>query len=388
MKVVHVTSSLDPRRGGPVSALVGLAAAQNASGLEVTILVNQAPHSIERDRLATDGVKFVDLAPPLSLLRPQKTALQVLAAHIERADIVHIHGLWEEPQHSAAVLACRFKKPYLIRPCGMLDPWCFAQKRWKKQVYYWWRQKADLEGAAALHFTSEMERKGTSGWQLKAPTLVEPNGVALEKFAALPAAEVFAQQYPLANGRRTIVFVGRIFPIKGLDLLIPAFAKAQVENTVLCILGPDEDDYQRTVEQLAQQHGVADKLLFTGLLSGETLRSALVGADLLVLPSYHENFGNAVIEALACGTPVIVSDQVGLSSEIEQAAVGAVVPLDVDILAREITRWMSDSALREAAAQRARAFVWERYDWNQIAARWNEHYLRLGDDCDNAPSES
>ena len=376
MKILHVTSNLDPRRGGPVSALVGLARAQAAMGEEVCVLVNQAAHSIERNDLEKSGVSFVDLAPPLSLVRPQKTTLQVLAAQIERADIVHIHGLWEQPQHSAAALARQYRRPYLIRPCGMLDAWCLNQKRWKKRFYYAWRQKTDLNGASALHFTGEMERQGALPLQLRAGAIVEPNGVDLTKFD-LPCAELFAQTYLPTADQRTMVFVGRVHPIKGLDLLIPAFAQAKLDDTVLCIVGPDEDNHQATIEALAQQCGVADKVIFTGLLPGEMLRSALAGADLFVLPSYHENFGNAVVEALACGTPVIVSDKVGLCSEIEQAAVGAVVSLKIDALAREITRWMSDNELREAASQRARAFVWERYDWNQIAGRWQEHYQRL-----------
>ncbi len=113
------------------------------------------------------------------------------------------------------------------------------------------------------------------------------------------------------------------------------------------------------------------------MLPGEMLRSALAGADLFVLPSYHENFGNAVVEALACGTPVIVSDQVGIGSEIENAGVGAVVALGIEALAREISRWMSDNKLRESAANRARDFVWQHYDWNEIAARWHEHYQKM-----------
>ncbi len=377
MKVLHVTSNLDPRRGGPVSALIGLAHAQTKVGLQVSVVVNRAEKSVERSELEDSSVCFIDLAPPLAMLYSQSTSLQVLAGQIQCADIVHIHGLWEEPQHSAVVLARKYNKPYLIRPCGMLDAWCLNQKRWKKQLYYEWRQKSDLNGAAALHFTGEMERQGALPLKLKTSAIIEPNGVDLEKFEALPSAKLFAQTHLPVNARRTIVFIGRIHPIKGLDLLIPAFAKANLADTILCVLGPDEGKYQAVVEQLSRQCGIADKVLFTGILSGELIRSALVEADLFVLPSYHENFGNAVIEALACGTPVIVSDQVGLSSEIQQAEVGAVVPLDIDILGREISRWMSDSKLRGTAAQRARPFVWERYDWNQIAARWKTHYCQL-----------
>ena len=377
MKVLHVTSNLGPHRGGPVSALIGLARAQAKVGMEVSIVVNRSAESVERGELENLGVRFVDLAPPLSTLRPEPKALQVLAAQIERAAVVHIHGVWEEPQHSAAVLARQLATPYLIRPCGMLDPWCLAQKRWKKKLYYQWRQKTDLNGAAALHFTSRAERDGTTALKLTSRALVEPNGLDLEKFQHLPADQLFRQQHLKNTTRKYLIFAGRLHPKKGLDILIPAFARSNLDGCLLCVAGPDENDYRAVVESSVRSHGIENKVVFTGMLRDEMLLSALSGAELFVLSSYQENFGNAVIEALACGTPVIISDQVNIHPEIASAQVGAVVPLDVDILAREITRWMSDDKLRDAAAQRARPFVWERYDWNQIAARWKEHYRKL-----------
>jgi glycosyltransferase involved in cell wall biosynthesis len=105
--------------------------------------------------------------------------------------------------------------------------------------------------------------------------------------------------------------------------------------------------------------------------------AALRDADLFVLPSYSENFGIAVVEALAAGTPVVVSDQVALHGEIAAGGVGGVVPLDVERLAAEIERWLGDKALRESARARSRALVWQKFDWNQIARRWKSHYARL-----------
>lgn len=374
MKVLHVTSNLDPQRGGPVSALVGLASAQAKIGIEVSIVVNQNEASVERAPLQTLGVRFVDLTPPLGLLRARPEALQVLAAEIERADIVHIHGVWEEPQHSAALLARQQRTPYLIRPCGMLDPWSLRQKRWKKKLYYAWQQKADLNGAAALHFTSRAECEGTAALGLKSRAIVEPNGLELEKFQQLPSPRLFRAQHLKNDSRKYLIFAGRLHPKKGLDILIPALARANLDNCVLCVAGPDENQYQTVVESLVASHDLENRVVFTGMLRDEMLQSALCGAEIFVLSSYQENFGNAVIEALACGTPVMVSDQVNIYPEIVRAEVGAVVPLNVELWAREMARWVGDDELRNAAEQRARPFVWERYDWNEIAARWQKHY--------------
>ena len=126
------------------------------------------------------------------------------------------------------------------------------------------------------------------------------------------------------------------------------------------------------------EHGVPpDRVIFTGMLRGRERVEALVDADLFVLPSYQENFGIAVIESLAAGTPVVISDQVNICNEIRAAGVGGVVPTQVEPLAPEIARWMSDERLRSDASRRAIPFVRERYDWNQIARRWVEHYETL-----------
>jgi glycosyltransferase involved in cell wall biosynthesis len=143
---------------------------------------------------------------------------------------------------------------------------------------------------------------------------------------------------------------------------------------VLVLAGPDEAGYRQRVEEMIDRHGLGDRVIFTGLLDATQRLEALADADLFVLPSYQENFGIAVAEALAAGVPVIISDQVNLHPEITAAQVGAVVPAQVEPLAMELRRWLEDSALRRAAAGRAVVLAKSRFDWEQIASRWLEHY--------------
>lgn len=386
MKVLHVISSLDPRAGGPVSALLGLATAQAQCGLEVSVLANdqtpnhEAPnHAVSpvAARLQEQGVRVHLLRPSLGLLRATPTATAILAQTVAAAEVLHIHGLWLALPHAAAQAARRARVPYIFRPCGMLDPWSLAQSRWKKRIFLLVRARRDLNRAASLHFTTPSEADLTAPLHLKAPALIEPNGVDLAEFETLPAPGSFRAHYPQLGARPFVLFLSRVHPKKGLDLLIPAFAAAQLSDAMLIIAGPEEEGYRTCVEALVAKHKLQNRVIFTGMLQGRAKVAAFADADLFVLPSYQENFGNVVVESLAAGTPVVISDQVNIHSQITAAGVGAVVPTETGALAREIQRWMSDEAVRCAAAARARPLVRAHYDWRQIGARWAAHYTRL-----------
>jgi glycosyltransferase involved in cell wall biosynthesis len=172
-----------------------------------------------------------------------------------------------------------------------------------------------------------------------------------------------------------ILFLGRVHYGKGLEVLVPALAKMRRKDAMLVVAGPDPTGYRATIESLGRES--LERIIFTGMIGGEERLAALRDADVLALPSFHENFGLAVVESLAAGTPVVISDQVYLHPEISRAGVGAVVPLDADALARELDRWLDDEALRRDAASKAAAFVRERYDWDTIARRWVGHYAKL-----------
>ena len=192
-----------------------------------------------------------------------------------------------------------------------------------------------------------------------------------------PQRGTFRAKFPQLADRPIVLFLGRIHYKKGFDLLIPAFAKIADAQAMLVIAGPDSEGYRSEIQKMIDQHGLGQRVLFTGMLRGAQRIEALVDADLFVLPSYQENFGIAVIEALAAGCPVLISDQVNICHEVAAEHVGAVVPTKVEPLTQELDRWLADATLRQNAAERGPAFVRREFDWNRIAARWAKHYEAL-----------
>lgn len=379
MRVCHFISGLDPINGGPAVAMAGLAPAQVRAGLDVTVAATWVDRSGEEaaERMRGAGVNVRLLGPCRNPMSRHPDLPRFVDELMAGCDVVHIHALFEEIQHQAARAAQRRRVPYVVRPCGMLDPWSLSQGRWKKKLYLAMRLRRNLNRAAALHFTAGLERDLTKPLKLKAAALVEPNGVNLQEFQLLPPTGTFRGRFPELAGKKVVLFLSRIHPKKGLDLLIPAFARADVPGAVLVIAGPDAEGYGPTVRKMIAESGAADRIVMVGPQYGADRVAALSDADVFVLPSYSENFGIAVVEALAAGRPVIISDQVNIHEEITAAGVGMVISLNVDRLAGELKRWLGDEGLRRSASEKARPFVWGTYDWDQIARHWVGHYERI-----------
>ena len=377
MRILHAISGIDPRNGGPTNALIGFASAQRRAGLDVRVISTwrerDAFRSAERLEALGVGVRMVGQA--YGKLSRHPALEQNLVAEISTADVVHIHAMWEQMQYVAGRVAQRLNKPYVCTPHGMLDPWNMKKSRLAKQIFLALRMKKNLQNASLLHFTTTIEQQAVARFNLRPPSIVEPLGLDASEYADLPPAGEFRRRHAKLGDRPIILFLGRVHYGKGLELLIPALARMQGRDAMLVVAGPDADGYSATVNKLAPS--VLDRVLYTGMVAGREKLAALVDADLLCLPSYHENFGLAVIESLACGTPVVISDQVNLHPDVSAAGVGGVVRLEVDALAGELDRWLQDRALRDAAAARAPAFVRQRYDWNEIARRWVDHYAKL-----------
>jgi glycosyltransferase involved in cell wall biosynthesis len=377
--VLHVISTLDLAGGGPPAALAGLTRAQVKAGLKVSVVSSWTgrTHPVLAEQLREAGIDVTLVGPTFGRLQQHPRMHATMDRLVAAADIVHIHALWEEVQHQAARAAQRHGKPYLIRPCGMLDPWSLRQSRLKKKIYMAWRLRQNLQRATAIHFTSQTEAELTAPLALGAPPIIEPNGVSLSEFEELPPPGAFRSRYPQLDGKRMVLFLSRIHHKKGLDLLIPAFAQANVKDAVLVLAGPDHDGYGLTLRSEIVRLGIEDRVIWTGMLYGRDRVAAFADADLFCLPSYQENFGIAVVEALAAGTPVVISDQVNIWQEIQSAAVGGVVPMQTDALAAELQRWLQDASLRNAAAAKAAGFVRDRFDWQEIANRWVGRYAEL-----------
>ena len=230
-----------------------------------------------------------------------------------------------------------------------------------------------LREAAAIHCTTEMERSSTGALVDRVPVITEPNGVSLDDFRIVPDGAGFRSRHGL-NDRPVIGILGRVHPGKGLECLIPSLARMRRRDAVLVVAGPDSGGFQAHMEKLATHHGVRDRVIFMGMIHGLAKVEMLAGCDVMAFPSEHENFGIAVVEAMAAGCPVIVSDQVGIGSAVLQAGCGAVVPIDRDAVATELDSWIVDRQRRRDAGERGRAFATVAYDWDRIADRWKQHY--------------
>ncbi|MGH9957479.1 MAG: glycosyltransferase, partial [Pyrinomonadaceae bacterium] len=322
------------------------------------------------------GIEVVAIGPCIGPLSWHPGIGSPLKNVIQEADVVHVHAVWEQVQHEASVTAFREGVPYVITPHGMLDPWSLGQKSVKKKLYMAWRLRRNLDRAASIHFLSDVERDLTEPLGLKAAKIVEPNGVELAEFDPLPPANTFRARYQLGD-RPIVLFMGRLHPKKGLDLLIPAFAQAAPKEAALVIAGPGSREYVEKVHALIHHNGLGERTLLPGMLYGQDRIAALTDADLFVLPSYQEAAPIAVIESLAAGTPVVISDRINICDQIANAAVGGVVTPNIPALSKELSNWLGDADRRQRASLKARAFVSEHYDWNRIARCWIDHYGRL-----------
>ena len=379
--VLHVIPGLDPTQGGTVAALMSMAVFQARQGMRVTVAsMFTAEHPPPRDvegRLRDAGVDVRFIGPARGPLLWHRELSRTLTPLVAAADVVHAHGVWEEIQHRAAALARRQGVPYVVSPHGMLDPFNLSKKWLKKRLYLAWRLRRTLAHAAAIHFTDEVERDVAARVTAGPPTIVEPCGIDLSEFSRVPPRGTFRSKYPQVGDRPMVLFMGRLHPKKAPGVLIEAFAQLPTKEPVLVMAGPDEEGHRATLEAAVRRLGLADRTVFTGMLRGEDRVAALAEADLFALFSHQENFGLAVVEALACGTPALISDGVNIHRKITEAGVGAVAHVRPDEVASLLEKWLKDADMRRAAASRARRFVEQHYDAAAIAEHWTRHYASL-----------
>ena len=301
-----------------------------------------------------------------------------------RPDLVHIHGIWS-PALAKRWLFWRLRNvPCVVSTHGMLEPWALAHKALKKKVAWYIYQRFILERVAALHATSVREADNLRQLGLKVPILTIPWGVAMAGTSNIEHRTANIEGQIIGDGVReatdneqpikTALFVGRIYPVKGLSLLVEAWAKIRPSGWKMKIVGPDEAGHRAEVETLIRESKLKGDFEFTGTLEGEALRKAYDDANLFILPSHTENFGMVVGEALAQGLPVVTTH--GAPWELLAAErCGWWVPVSVEGLAAAL-----DDATRKspeeliAMGERGRAVVAERFAWDRIAGEFIDCY--------------
>jgi len=381
LRVVHIISGLDWTDGGPTTALLALATALARLPIEVTVVATPRSSGCMPvvEELRAKGVRVQLIGRRGWRFGGVQKLRDILTQEITRANVVHIHALWEEVQYQAIRIARLYRRSFIVRPCGLLEPWSMSQNRLKKRLYFELRLRGHLNAAAAIHFATPLEKAGARSLRLQAPAVVEANGIDFEEFVELPTPGDFRRRLGVSDETPIALFLGRLHPKKGLELLITAFADVALPNAVLAIVGTGDTSYEQELRRVAAACDLGDRVKFVGFLQGRDRVAAYADATVFVLPSYSENFGNVVIESLAAGTPVIVSDRVNVHPKISSAKVGGVVSPTVKELSAELNIWLSDAAKRELAIANARAFLVP-YSVNKIADNWLQRYRELNQD--------
>lgn len=296
----------------------------------------------------------------LALGLPARSALLVVI-HQARPDIIHSNGLWGAVNHWASRTARNFSIPLVIQPHGMLAPWALSHRAWKKNLAMALYQKRDLESAKLFVATSIAEYENIRRLGFRQPIAVVPNGIDLAV-----SRTIGSHREGIGENPRLVLFLGRIHPVKGLLNLVRAWGQLVPEGWRLCLAGPDQGGHLAEVMALARKLEIDHLVDYVGELDGADKSSLYNRADLFVLPSFTENFGVVVAEALAHGVPVIASKGTPWA-ELEEHNCGWWVDIGVEPLAKalkEATDLTPEE--RHAMGQRGRRLVAQNYSWDKI----------------------
>lgn len=374
MKIVHVITSMDPDKGGPQAVVMRLAAAQADLGHDVHVVSQADRQTIARmtalGRLIPGfGRINWHLLPPPGRVEAIlcRKARALLSRVLADARQLHLHGVWEPILAAAATIARRIGLSYCVCPAGMLDTWSLAQKRWKKKLALALGCRKMLDRAAFIHALNRDEADLMRPVGLHTPAEIIPNGVFVEEFEQLPSPEPFLALIARPPGRRYVLFLSRLHYKKGLDLLAQAFRHVAEEcpDVDLVVAGPD-DGAEDEFRVLVRRFGLEKRVLMVGPLYGETKLQALVAAACFCLPSRQEGFSIAITEALACGTPVVITHACHFP-EVGLAGAGAVVALDPADIAGGMIEILKDRGMAETMGRNGRQLVFENYTWPRIA---------------------
>ena len=347
MRLLHVVHTLNPDRGGPSESVRMFVRAHQRAGNEVEVATLDGT----TDGPACDGYRSL-LDCPVHPNGPGKSNYgfsprlpEWLAANRQRFDGAIVNGVWQ--YHGvAARKTLAGHKPFVVFAHGMLDPYFkdrYPLKHLKKLVYWTLQERRNLNAAKAVCFTSEEELRVAAGGFpfVHFRRVVVPYGTMGPSGDPEALKQAFFAVYPALRGQKYLLFLGRIHPKKGCDLLLEAFAKTANPDLHLVIAGPDETGWGAELKGQAARLGIASRITWTGMLRGDAKWGAFYASEAFILPSHQENFGIAVADALACGVIPLISDKVNIAPQVAADGAALMEPDTLDGTLRLITRFQS-----------------------------------------------
>jgi glycosyltransferase involved in cell wall biosynthesis len=345
MKILHVISSLKLEAGGVAQGVLSLSSHYPKFGVQATAVTMDEIDDLLPDELELEVVRLGK--GKLGAFSYNPRLGEWLKNNVTDFDAVIVDGLWQYQGYIVKKILSKLNVPYYVYTHGMLDPWFkkeYPLKHLKKYIYWLLMQERVLRNARSVLFTCEDEkllaRESFRPYEVREK--VVGYGADITAVASSAEPKDFYRQYPSLIGKRIFLFLSRIHEKKGCDLLIQAFAKiADLDNTIqLVIAGPDQSGWRVELEKLAEELKVDERITWTGMLEGAEKWGALKAAEVFILPSHQENFGIAVAEALAVGTPVLISNKVNIWREVSEFEAGLVANDDLKGTIEILKHWL------------------------------------------------
>ena len=384
MKILHVIPSVGPLRGGPSQAVLDMVRALcNLSvDAEIVTITDEGLESL----VSPDGALVQYSRVPIRVFERQVSQFTAtrefgiswpmthwLWRNIYRYDLVHVHAIFCYASTVAMLIAHRHHIPYICTTHGLLRSWALKQRAAKKAMYWQIIERSNVNRAKAIHFTADAELADAQRQLLRPPLFVIPHGIDPRPIRE-DASTTLRHNLGLSSEEPVIVFMSRLHPVKGLDYLIPALAEVSDLPFTFILAGSGDPAYEQQIHRMLAEAGLQERTHCVGFVTGEQKDLLLQGADLFVLTSHSENFGIAVLEALAAGTPVLVTPGVALASVVAQHGLGYVTEMNDAAIAATLRRFLSERETARLMGQNGREFVRQRYAWSRVASDLTQVY--------------
>ena len=375
MKVLTFLTSISLKGGGPSRSVPMLVKGLAEVGVDITFM------TVRSDDMNTHALKGTDAK--LKILEPEYT-LQDLEAFIseEKFDIIQAQSMWDLRYHKLKKLADKYHIPYIITPRGMLEPWSLSQKRWKKKLALMFYQMKDLNSSACIFATAEMEAQHIRDLGVKVPISVIPNGIETDGYACRTSLECVKNQ---------VLFLSRIHVKKGIELLIDAWQNLREDfsDWKLLVVGNGEEEYIITLKQRVKDKGLDECIKILPPVFGEAKYQLYSESALFVLPSFSENFGMVIAEAMSCGVPAITTTEtpwellngdcttMGASLDMlgDAKRTGWCIDLSIENLEKALREAMSmDSKELYEMGQRGSRMINENFNYRSVAQKTKSLY--------------
>ena len=355
MKILSFVSSLDLSCGGPSRSVPMLAKGLAELGVDITLMTIRS-ENMNTYALEGTTAKLKVLSPSFS----KKEIAKYLAE--ERFDLIQIQSMWDLPYHKVMVEARRFGIPYIATPRGMLEPWSLSQKKWKKKLAWWLYQRNDVQKSVCVFTTAKMEADHVGNLGITTRKAVIPNGIETDSYPCKTSIDVVNKQ---------VLFLSRVHVKKGIEILFDAWKLIHSEfaDWQLFVVGNGEDEYIQSLENRVERLGLKDSIRILPPVFGNDKTRIYQESALFCLPSFSENFGLVIAEAMSCGTPVITTTNCPWDI-LNETNTGWCIDLSVDNLERAFREALSMSpAELYDMGQRASKLIFDNFDYRSVTRK-------------------